>query len=73
MPEPQNPFAGRIVARRDKRTAAQVDAHAQVRAHALTRQVADRPSDRHAAARTDGQIARHLKTLRMKRPEAPGT
>jgi hypothetical protein len=73
MPEPQNPFRGRASAPHDKRTAAQVDAHVRARAHALTRRVADRPVVRVSAARIDAQIARHIRTLRMKRPEAPGT
>ena len=73
MPEPQNPFRGRLAARHDKRTAAQIDAHLQARAHALTRRVADRPVVRVSAERIDVRIARHIRTLRIKRPEAPGT
>ena len=73
MPEPQNHFRGRVSPRHDTRTAAQIDAHVEARAHALTRRVADRPVVRVSAARIDARIARHIKTLRIKRPEAPGT
>jgi hypothetical protein len=73
MPEPRIPISRKAIARHDKRTVAQVDAHVDARVRGLTRRLAVRPVVRVPATHIDVRIRAHSKSLRAKNPEAPGT
>lgn len=73
MPEPRIPISRKAIARHDKRSAAQVDAHLAARVRGLTRRLAVRPVVRVRATHIDVRIGAHTKALRAKHPEAPAT